>query len=143
MKNKNIISFLIIIFSLVAVSLKGECPSGWTSGYVEGYFDPIQPWCYYWVEYCYKCDVVNKKVIYDGISIVSYTRSTVPQSRWEPFKQRILKEVGIAAIRNCFGDLPPCNPPPPPDYTVEIRVSHCWYHENVWFNKFTGSEVWL
>lgn len=141
----NIFKTIIIfaIFWLFSLNLKGECPPGWTYGYVAGFFDPIQPWCYYWVEYCYYCDTFNKKVTREVVGIMSYSSCVVSQSRWEPFKRRVLAEVAIDAIKKCFGDLPPCDPPPPPNYTVEIRLSHCWYYENVWFNKFTNSEEWL
>ncbi len=65
----------------------------------------------------------------------------MPIERWKPFQATILRAVTIDALEKCAPPLPPCDEPE--SHVVEIRVSHCWYHTNIWFNKFTGSEEWL
>ncbi|ROL55913.1 hypothetical protein D9V84_10190 [Bacteroidetes/Chlorobi group bacterium Naka2016] len=61
----------------------------------------------------------------------------------EDFKYQGRRQAIINTITRCFPNLPPCDPPPPPNYTVEARESRCMYYENFLFNKFTGSEEWL
>lgn len=140
MKKFIILFTVILLVGIDYVSFADDCPQGYTPKTVYFTWDEY-PGCNYALDYCCKWDNQNLelKII---ILWIWHPSGCVPSpGEWADFRDHFILMTRIHAIDNCAPPMADCDEEVP--VTVEIRYSPCYYYENIWWAKFTGSEEWL